>query len=116
MAFSPNGTMLATGDGNGGIFLWDVSGDGRSATLARTLSDPLGAGVWTLAFRPDGSALAAGDYRDTTCLWNLGSADAPTLLTGPGAQQDVTAVAFSPDGSTLAAGDTNGTTYLWRIG
>lgn len=114
VAFSPSGTTLAAGDGNGGVFLWDVSAGGRSATLARTLSDPLGAGVWALAFNPGGNALAAGDYRDTTCLWSLGSSGAPALLTGPGGQQDATAVAFSPDGSTLATGYTDGQVYLWN--
>jgi tRNA A-37 threonylcarbamoyl transferase component Bud32 len=115
VAFSPSGTRLATGDGSGGIFLWNVSADGRSATLARTLPDPLGAGVWALAFSPDGASLAAGDYQDTTCLWNLGSSASPTLLTGPGGQQDATAVAFSPDGSTLASGYTDGKVYLWNV-
>ena len=115
VAFSPSGTTLATGDGSGGIFLWNVSGNGRSATLARSLSDPLGAGVWALAFSPGGATLAAGDYQDTTCLWNLGSGASPTLLTGPGGQQDATAVAFSPDGSTLASGYTDGKVYLWNV-
>jgi hypothetical protein len=115
VAFSPSGTTLATGDGSGGIFLWNVSGNGRSATLARTLSDPLGAGVWALAFSPGGGMLAAGDYQDTTCLWNLGSGASPTLLAGPGGQQDATAVAFSPDGSTLASGYTDGKVYLWNV-
>jgi serine/threonine-protein kinase len=115
VAFSPGGTMLATGDGSGGIFLWNVSGNGRSAALARTLSDPLGAGVWALAFSPGGATLAAGDYQDTTCLWNLGSSASPTLLAGPGGQQDATAVAFSPDGTTLASGYTDGKVYLWNV-
>jgi serine/threonine-protein kinase len=116
--FSPSGSTLASA-GSGYVYLWHVGGDGRSATLSRTLADPLGVAIWSLAFSPDDRTLAAGDYRNIACLWNLSTGAAtPLMLAGPGGEgtdQPVTAVAFSPDGSTLATGYQDGHVYLWNI-
>ncbi|WP_222849610.1 WD40 repeat domain-containing serine/threonine protein kinase [Trebonia kvetii] len=116
--FSPSGSTLASA-GSGYVYLWHVGGDGRTATLSRTLADPLGVAVWSLAFSPDDRTLAAGDYRNIACLWNLSTGAAtPLVLAGPGGKgtdQPVTAVAFSPDGSTLATGYQDGQVYLWNI-
>ena len=69
IAYSPNGTTLASGgDGdNPTIHLWDVATGVHKQTLT-------GRGQWfirDLAFSPDGSTLASGSWDGTTILWHL---------------------------------------------
>ncbi|MBL1100295.1 hypothetical protein [Streptomyces coffeae] len=69
-AFSPDGTMLALGDGNGKVTLWQVSGDGsvrRPVTLPGSRSEDISA----LDFSPDGHLLAVGSD-DSVQLWKVG--------------------------------------------
>lgn len=72
VAFSPDGTLLASGQG-GGFFgfdsivrLWRVS-DGTSLRTLEGHSDKVGDG----AFSPDGSMLASGSMDKTVRLWQL---------------------------------------------
>jgi len=71
VAFSPDGSTLATGDSLGDTYLRNP-GTGH---ITATLTDPgTGAfGVTSLAFSPDGSTLATGDSNSSVYLWNLRS-------------------------------------------
>jgi WD40 repeat protein len=113
VAFSPDGTLLASGQG--GFFgfdsvvrLWRVS-DGTSL---RTLEGYLGT-VNSVAFSPDGSMLASGADDKTVRLWRV--SDGTSLRTLEGHSREVTSVAFSPDGSMLASGANDKTVRLWRV-
>ena len=66
VAFSPDGTTLASG---GGLFyreviLWDV----KTGALKSTLKGHSGA-VVSLAYSPDGTTLASGSHDGTVLLW-----------------------------------------------
>jgi WD40 repeat protein/transcriptional regulator with XRE-family HTH domain len=109
LAFSPDGTRLAVGDGMGHVTLWDGDLRHRLGILTGT-SDTASEGepeaVGALAFSPDGSALAVGGQHGTLRLWDtvgqrlLGS-DLPT----PG--DGIDTLAFTGDGATLYAGGAN---------
>ncbi|HTX26667.1 MAG TPA: protein kinase [Streptosporangiaceae bacterium] len=145
VAFSPDGKLLASTDGNR-IFLWDVP----AGKLAATLTNAGGSG---LAFSPDGQFLATGDGRNVDVRYVasrritftskvvasgisavafspdgklLAAAGAPAFLWDVATGQRVAAlydpggygdddVAFSPDGKLLAVADHKGITYLWNV-
>ena len=108
VTFSPTGTVLATGDHNGSIYLWNL------ATHKRTLSllDPGSLGVESATFSASGRFLATGDQNDSAYMWNLADRHLTATLTGPGFEA-VDSAAYSPRGKMLATGDYDGSTYLW---
>lgn len=68
VAFSPiNGQMLASGDGNGHAYLFNVA----TGNMESEMKDPGASigGVASVAFSPNGQALATGDGDDSTYLW-----------------------------------------------
>jgi WD40 repeat protein len=107
IAFSPDGTTLATGDSNGNAYLWSVDTGRQIAVLGGS-----GAKVLAVAFSPDGAIVAAGFRDGNTSLWNAVTGHLIDTIADPGGKA-VNSVAFSPDGKTLATGDGNGSAYLW---
>jgi WD40 repeat protein/subtilase family serine protease len=109
VAFSPDGSLIASGSWDRTIKLWRVS-DGA---LVRTLTGHTD-WVYSVAFSPDGSliASASGSGDRTIRLWRV--SDGALVRTLRGHRDGVSSVAFSPDGSLLAScGDY--TIRLWRV-
>ena len=107
LAFSPNGTALASSDWlNDAVYLWDVATGTLKDTIAVDYAD-------NLTFSPDGTTLAGGGS-DKVHLWNVAAGTLKNTFTLAGHSWGVFSVAFSPDGTTLASGD-NGTIRLWDV-
>ncbi|MFW5417913.1 serine/threonine protein kinase [Nocardiopsis sp. CNT-189] len=110
VAFSPDGTVLATSDTGADVRLWDTGTREQATTLIEDDS-LLTSGSPVLAFAPDGTALATGG--ESVRLWDTGTWEEKAALV----EEDwITSVAFSPDGDTVAASDPVGRVRLWDTG
>jgi len=107
LAFSPDGSLLASADDAGNVTLWNVPTWTRRRSFK--VSD---AGIWSLTFAPDGRTLAAGCLDGKVLLWD--PLTGQTMLELQGHSQRVNAVAFAPDGSALASAGHDGAVRLWH--
>ena len=106
LAFSDDGTTLASGSEDDDIRLWDVATGARLRTLVGHTT-----GVEGLAFSPDGAKLASGSRDTTVRIWDVASGEELHMLEGH--RGNVLTVDFSSDGNTVASGGWDGIIRLW---
>jgi WD40 repeat protein len=111
VAFSPNGKLVATGQGDGSVDLWLPMSHRPVALLGA--SNACDVQCTPVAFSPGGTFLATGGSDGKVRVWDLlHLAKGPTsLVTESGV---VRALAFSSDGRRLAAAE-NGRVVQWRM-
>jgi WD40 repeat protein len=104
IAFSPDGTRIATASDDKTAKIWDA-GTGR-VLLSKEHTAPLSA----VAFSPDGTQVATASV-DKTIIWNAHTGDVlPTVL---GHTAPISGVTFSPNGKLLATASWDKTTKVW---
>ncbi len=106
--FSPDGKLLATGDSDGVVRLWEAS-SGREILTCKGHTNV----VESVAFSPDGEILASGSYDQIIKLWDVQTGECLKVLQGH--TQSVMSVTFNPDGNILASGSFDRTVRLWDI-
>jgi eukaryotic-like serine/threonine-protein kinase len=125
LAFSKDGTLLASGSRDGTAMIWSTD----TWKVLQTLPNPdqgtaeydepeentevKPAYVECVAFAPDGKTLAMASYQGTVHFWDVSSGKHLESLKGHSSA--VTAVVFSPDGRTLASGGQDQTVRLWNV-
>ena len=97
IAFSPDGHVLASGDREGTVRLWDVGARRQIEVL------PADGPVTSVAFSPDGEVIAYSSGTDGTVrLWQVAAKQLLGILEMGNSW--VRSVVFSPDGRFLAVG------------
>ncbi|MCT0198267.1 WD40 repeat domain-containing protein, partial [Synechococcus sp. CS-1325] len=107
IAWSPDGSCLASGSDDKTIRMWDPT----SGRCTHTLE---GHSEWvrSIAWSPDGSCLASGSDDKTIRMWDHTSGRCTHTLEGH--SSGVTSIAWSQDGSCLASASWDKTIQFWR--
>jgi WD40 repeat protein/transcriptional regulator with XRE-family HTH domain len=108
VAFSPDGKVLATGDTNGEVRLYQVS-DGRQLLSLKGHT----AWIWSVTFSPDGHLIASGSDDQRVKIWDTNTGACFKTLEGH--MSAVRSVAFSSDGQILASASEDRTVRLWNV-
>ncbi len=105
IAFSPDGTILASRERNE-VKLWDVA-------TGRNITNWYHSMVFSPEFSPDGTMLALGGNSGSIELWEVSTGRNIAALEGH--TNAVNSVVFSPDGTTLASEPGDNTVKLWDV-
>ncbi len=126
IAFSPDGRLLAAGDGASRVTLWDTN-TGRAVRVLHGWPPEVYEvfrAIGSLAFSPDGTRLAAGLGMPTMSVGDYGRQAVKVWDSYTGNEvgfwqahsNTIAGLAFAPDGSRLATASHDGTVKLWEAG
>ena len=108
VAWSPDGSRLASASGDHSVKIWEVSSGEVIATLHGH-----GDRVWSVAWSPDGSRLASASGDRSIKVWEVSSGEVIATLHGHGSW--VWSVAWSPDGFLLASASDDRSIKVWEV-
>jgi WD40 repeat protein len=110
IAFSPDGSTLATASSAEGLSLWDAVTHERRVTRAIQHTSA----ITRVAFSPDGLLVATGSNDKTARLWDAANGDAvgPPFL---GHTAWVRDLAFAPDRAHLVTASGDDTARIWAL-
>lgn len=127
VAYSPDGTKMATAEGTDGARVWDAAVQGKRVpgapgeiyvletplqVLEAPSKDSKQRVFWT-EFSPDGKRLITTQANGHVKVWNTTSWAVEQEITA--SEDEVRVAAFAPDGKMLVIGDTKGVVHRWSF-
>lgn len=108
VAWSRDGSMLASGSSDGTVCLWDVR-EKRLVHTFRGHSDWVNAVSWS----PDGSCIASASSDGTVKIWNINTRECRLTYNGH-AGKAVNALIWSPNARTIGSAGDDQKVHLWE--
>lgn len=112
LSISPDGRLLAGGDENGYIKLWDIRENYIEVDL-NEMKDPASSSIPVVAFNRKGNTLAAGNNRGQVSIWDTEKKRLVRRLSGQ--NNRISSLGFSRKGDRMASGSFDGTVQLWNF-
>lgn len=107
LAYSSDGTRLASGDRDAKIWLWDANG-----TQQDTI-DTQGGAILALVFNPSGDQLVSGDFDGNVKIWTASTGRVEGEM--PHYPAAVRTLMFNTEGTLLIVGYDDGAIGLWDL-
>ena len=108
VAWSPDGTYLASGGSGSELFIWDVCRGERLQSLVGHSGI-----VFAIDWRNRGDLLVSGDSSGIIRWWNVQCGTC--FMVRQGHQGAVQSLRISPDGRTLASAGDDGAIRVWDV-
>ena len=107
IAWSPDGTCIASGSGDKTVQVWNTFTGDQIFTYCGH-SDAVNSVAWS----PDGTRIASASSDSTVQVWDATTGQ--NVLTYNGHTKGVYAVAWSPDGKRIASGGDDNKVRIWE--
>ena len=108
LAISPDEKILAIGNLDGMIILWDLVNNKQLYILKGHEG-----GIGSLCFSPDGSSLASGSYDKTIKIWNVSTGQKISTLRGH--RSSISETSFNKTRNILASAGEDHLIKLWEV-
>lgn len=107
IAWSPDGTKLASASADTRVHIWDAR-TGSTILTYRGHSSKVNAVTWS----PDGTRIASASDDGTVQIWRADTGE--TILTYRGHTKEVQSVAWAPNGKRIASAGNDATVQVWQ--
>jgi WD40 repeat protein len=104
VAWSPDGTRIASGEHDSTVQIWDTRTGKHLFTYPHHFNT-----VYSVAWSPNGTRIVSGSYDGTVQIWNAEGGKVVYTLRNGGLF-----VAWSPDSSMIASGGKDGIVKIWQ--